>query len=202
MFGHKRHEEAVVATAMALQAAHQSQKQVLSGASGADSQGILLKGGERSVYRINGASLVEPRRGAGQWQGRSSGVSVPVGAGVRVRMGQSRGHFVQGAEAPTVVDRGTALFTSTQLIFAGPKITRTWLWSKALSITIDTAHFLLSIGVSNRQKTSGVSFSGIDPQIVGSWLDVALALHNNTASDLLAQLAAAPTNPVLLGPST
>lgn len=198
MFGHKRHEEEAVAKAMALQMAHQAQRQVLSGAS-ADSRGIVLKRGERSVFRIDGAGLVEPRRGAGQWQGHSSGVSVPVGAGVRVRVGQSRGHFVQGAEAPTVVDRGTALFTGTQLIFAGPKITRSWSWSKLVSMNIDTAHSWLSLGVSNRQKTSGVSFSGIDPQIVGGWLDVALALYNGTANDLLAQLSVAPASPAPRG---
>ncbi len=201
MWGHKRHDQQAAAQATALREAHEMQEHVLRGGQPANSQGIALKPGERSIYRLDGAGLVEPHRGAGQWQGRSTGVSVPVGAGVRIRVGQSRGHFVQGAEAPTVVDRGTALLTSTQLIFAGPRITRTWLWAKLISLNIDTAHSWLSIGVSNRQKTSGVSFPGVDPQIVGSWLDVALAVSNGTQDHLLADMAAVPVSPAPPGPS-
>lgn len=73
--------------------------------------GIILKPDEALFATINGAALVEDRRGPGQWQGRSSGFSIPIGSiggrSIRYRTGTSRGHFVQGAPVPTAIDSGT-----------------------------------------------------------------------------------------------
>ncbi|MDQ2754116.1 MAG: hypothetical protein M3R71_01045 [Actinomycetota bacterium] len=194
MFGSKHREQQAALAAMAaaehLDEVRGQQIRALQGQETVDTAGFAVRPGETAVWRLNGAGLVEPRRGDGHWDGRSAGISVPVGAGVRARVGKTRGHFVQGAEAPTLIDQGTALLTSRHVVFAGPKFTRTWEWDKALAVTIDVAHSWISIGVSNRQKTSGISFAGIDPHVVAGWLDVATALHEGRQDELVAELAA------------
>ena len=67
--------------------------------SGEPSSDLILKKGEAVFAAITSASLIEERRGAGQWKGRSSGVSIPVGFGIRYRTGGTRGHYVQGGSA-------------------------------------------------------------------------------------------------------
>ncbi|HET9076456.1 MAG TPA: DUF2510 domain-containing protein [Acidimicrobiales bacterium] len=144
--------------------------------------------GERVVYRIDGAGLFETRRGPGQWSGRSSGVSVPVGMGVRLRVGQSRGHYVQGQEAPTVIDTGTVTFTSGRVVFLGARYTREWDFPKVLGIEHDTGAARTAIQVSNRQKTSGFTYPGLRPDLVAAWLDLAMALGEGHGDEVLDQL--------------
>ncbi|HET9731882.1 MAG TPA: DUF2510 domain-containing protein [Acidimicrobiales bacterium] len=144
--------------------------------------------GERAVYRIDNAGLFESRRGPGQWSGRSSGVSVPVGMGVRVRVGQSRGHYVQGEEAPTVVDTGTVTFTDRRVVFLGGKYTRAWDFPKVLGIEHDTRAAHTAIQVSNRQKTSGFTYPGLRPDLVAAWLELAMALGEGHRDEVLGQL--------------
>lgn len=52
---------------------------------------LQLRRGERAFYVVANAALVEPRRAAGQWVGRSSGWSFRVARGVYYRVGASRG---------------------------------------------------------------------------------------------------------------
>jgi hypothetical protein len=55
--------------------------ELVKGFSGdAESSGIPLKPGEAVFATINGAALVEDRRGPGQWQGHSTGASIPLGS--------------------------------------------------------------------------------------------------------------------------
>lgn len=46
---------------------------------GSDGQ-LMLKPGEAIFYKVTGAALIEERRGAAQWKGRSQGFSIPVGS--------------------------------------------------------------------------------------------------------------------------
>ena len=77
---------------------------------------IALKAGESALYAVEGAGLVEPRRGAGQWQGGSQSVSVriPGTKSMRYRVGGTRGTYVQGEEKPTLIDSGTVTITDQQ----------------------------------------------------------------------------------------
>ena len=168
---------------------------------------IVLKPGEECVHVINGAGLFETRRGPGQWQGRSSGISVPVGAGVRIRTGASRGHYVQGAEAPTIIDTGTVTMTSRRVVFAGPRYTREWDFSKLIGFEHFEKQPWTAIQVSNRQKTSGFTYKGLRLDFVHAWLDLALAISTGqraqAADQLRTQLAAlapAPVPVAALGP--
>lgn len=75
----------------------------------AAASGVVLDVDERCFGVFIGAVLVEPRVGPGHWEGRSQGVSIPIYAGVRYRVGASKGTFVKGAEAPTPIDTGTTV---------------------------------------------------------------------------------------------
>jgi hypothetical protein len=67
---------------------------------GSPTSELMLKKGEALIAKVAGVGLIELRKGQGQWQGRSSGVSIPVGSlggrSVRYRVGASKGHYVQG----------------------------------------------------------------------------------------------------------
>lgn len=161
---------------------------------------------ERAVYTIDRAGLFETRRGPGQWSGRSSGVSVPVGLGIRVRTGQSRGHYVQGAESPTVIDTGTVTFTNQRVVFLGNKYTRVWDFSKLLGVEHNTSAKQTAIQVSNREKTSGFTYPALRPDLIAAWLELAIALGNGEQSEALAHLkqqlqAVAPPPPLAVAPS-
>jgi hypothetical protein len=164
---------------------------------------LLLAGGERSLYRINGSGLFETRRGPGQWAGRSSGVSVPVGLGVRVRVGQTHGHYVQGSETPTIIDTGVVTITDGRVVFLGPRWTREWTFAKVLGIQHLARQPWTAIQVSNRQKTSGFTYPGLPPDIVHSWLDLAINLSQNRRDEALTELkrqlqSIAPPPPVVM----
>ena len=59
---------------------------------------LMLGPSEAVFYRVNGAALIEERRGGGH-SGRSRGVSIPLGLGVRYRTGGSRGPCAGHADA-------------------------------------------------------------------------------------------------------
>jgi hypothetical protein len=102
--------------------------EVAQGYSGSACEEVMLGADEAVFYRVTGAALIEERRGQGHYQGRSAGVSIPVGSiagrSVRYRVGASRGHFVQGAPSPTAIDTGTVYITSKRVIFQGTRQTR------------------------------------------------------------------------------
>jgi hypothetical protein len=177
------------------------------GEGGTDPEWPLLMGsGERLFSTIQGCGLYEPRRGAGHWEGRSAGVSVPTGImGIRVRLGKSAGTYVQGTEAPTVIDSGNASITSERVVFQGSKYTREWEYSKLIGIVHDAERPATAIQVANRQKTSGIVYPGVTSwEPVRLALTVAVAVFRGEAAetikelqDELAQLdASAQPNPI------
>ncbi len=176
---------------------------------GEQSAQVVLKSGEAVFALITGASLIEDRRGPGQWQGRSSGVSIPIGSiggrTIRYRTGSSRGHFMQGMPAPTAIDTGNFYITNQRAIFQGTKQTRECRFDKLVGFQ-HTADGSTIFSVSNRQKPTRIHY-GAD---LAGWfdfrLDLALAHSQNTMPALLKQLeddlaaidAAKPTTPALL----
>lgn len=83
--------------------------------------GLALRDGQ---HNHGGQEKDEPRRNAGHYEGKSSGISIPVasigGRSVRYRVGASRGHYVQGAPVPTPVDTGTVYITNKRVISQCP----------------------------------------------------------------------------------
>jgi hypothetical protein len=153
---------------------------------------LVLGPGEAVFYKVTGAALIEDRRGAGHYEGRSSGISVPIGSigghSVRYRVGASRGHYVQGTPTPAAVDTGTVYITNKRVIFQGRKQTRECAFAKPIGFQHDAAAGRTAFSVSNRQKPTTVHYG---PQLSGAFqfrLDLALAHCRGSVSELLQQL--------------
>ncbi|MGO9160574.1 MAG: hypothetical protein ACLP7J_07640 [Streptosporangiaceae bacterium] len=159
---------------------------------GSASSEVVLSSGEAVFYKVSGAALVEDRRGAGHYQGKSSGMSIPVGSiggrSVRYRVGASRGHYVQGAATPTAIDQGTVYITNKRVIFQGAKQTRECAFAKLIAFHHSDAEGSTTFSVSNRQKPTVIRYG---PSLSGSFdfrLDLALAHFRGTVADLVGQL--------------
>lgn len=153
---------------------------------------ILLKPGELRIAQVADADLIETRRGPGHWEGRSSGVSVPVGSlagrSVRYRVGASRGTYMQGQPAATVIDTGTVYITNKRMIFEGARQTRECLFDKLLGVQHDDQSGQTTVSVANRQKPTTIR---VGPGLSGQfkfWLDLALAHYRGNVDDFVARL--------------
>jgi hypothetical protein len=149
---------------------------------------LMLKPGERLVYGMTGAGLFEPRREPGHWQGRSAGFSVPVGDGIRMRIGKSAGTYVEGDETPTIIDHGDVSFTTERVVFQGAKYTREWLFSRLVGVMHYAGQPWTAIQVSNRQKTSGIVYAGVSPDAVRLGLAVAIAISHGESQEVSKEL--------------
>ena len=149
---------------------------------------LVLKSGEQLVYVMSGGGLFEPRRERGHWSGRSAGFSVPVADGIRFRVGKSAGTYVQGQEKPTIIDTGDISFTTQRVVFQGGKYTREWPFSKLVGVVHDANQPCTAIQVSNREKTSGIVYAGLSPEIVRLKLEVAVAIFNGYGPDAAREL--------------
>jgi Protein of unknown function (DUF2510) len=172
---------------------------------------LVLHPGERLVSTIVNGGLFEPRREPGHWSGQSAGFSVPVVDGIRFRIGKSGGTYVQGAEKPTIIDQGEISFTTQRAVFLGAKYTREWIFSNLIGITHDVKEPSTAIRVSNREKTSGIVYTGLTPEAVRLRLAVAIAIFNGESQEVAKELhdelssqasAPAPATPGPDDPST
>jgi hypothetical protein len=161
---------------------------------GERSSDILLGSGEALFCKLSDAALIEERRGAGHYQGRSQGVSIPVasigGRPIRYRVGASKGTFVQGTPVPTAIDTGTVFVTNRRVIFQGSKQTRECLFAKLIGFHHDDVNGSTTFSVSNRQKPTTIHYG---TSVAGAFdfrLDLALAHDRNTVDDLVEQLVA------------
>jgi hypothetical protein len=107
---------------------------------------------------VPSASLVEVQRAPGQYTGGYSGFSFRITRGIRYHVGGSRGSYVQGAEQLKVTDQGATTITNQRVVFTGSRNSREWAFSKLVSVEHDNAHPVTMIGVSNRQKLSGLTY--------------------------------------------
>ncbi len=139
---------------------------------GSSADGIIMKPGEALFCRVTGTALVEERKGPGHYAGRSSGVSIPIGLGMRYRVGANRGHYVQGTPTPTAIDNGTTYVTNQRVIFQGGKQTRECLFAKLIGYQHDDREGVTTFSVSNRQKPTTIHYG---PDIAG-WFDFRLDL--------------------------
>jgi hypothetical protein len=70
--------------------------------------------------------------------------------------------MIPGEEMQMDKDQGMVKLTNQRLIFAGPIATTEWAFSKILSTFSNPDRTDFIIGVSNRQKSSGLRFSPED----------------------------------------
>jgi hypothetical protein len=193
MFGSKRRAEKKAAAQARAQAELRTAISDLIDIAGGGSAQIenwplMLKPGERLVYGITGAGLFEPRREPGHWSGRSAGFSVPVGEGIRMRIGKSAGTYVQGDETPTIIDHGDVSFTTQRAVFQGGKYTREWLFSKLVGVMHYAGQPWTAIQVSNRQKTSGIVYAGVSSDAARLGLAVAIAIGQGESQEVTKEL--------------
>ena len=154
---------------------------------GGDTDGIVLKAGERAFYTATGAALIEYRAGARQFVGRSSGVSVPIGFGMRYRVGQTRGRVVQAPPQETAIDTGVFVVTNQRAVFRGAKQTRECLSAKMVGYDLEDDGDLI-ISVTNRQKPTQIRFSRRLVTDVGFYFELAISHFNGTVQTRIREL--------------
>jgi hypothetical protein len=169
---------------------------------------LVAKPDERIFLILQGAALVESRRGPGSWQGRSQGFSFPIGkTGVRYRVGGIRGHSVPGVETPTAIDTGVVTLTDQRVVFLGPKQTREWDFSKLVGYEHFDHPAWTAIQVSNRQKTSGILYGDEHAELAQFRIELALAHFQGRVDAFVAELVNevgqhVATRPTLPSPTT
>jgi hypothetical protein len=87
-----------------------------------------------------------------EFQGSSGGVSIPLGGGVRYRMGSMSGRWVEVGKELQEADRGALTVTSTRTLFTGEK--ETLQFKRDLVVSVKQYKNGLRIGTSNRRTTS------------------------------------------------
>jgi hypothetical protein len=152
---------------------------------------LLLTKGERVFLVVEGTSLVEDRKAAGHWEGRSSGISVPIGSiggrSIRYHVGQSRGHYVQGTPVATAIDQGTTFITNKRVVFRGRRQTRECAYAKLIGFEHDPSGATV-FSVSNRQKATVIAYGAEAANTFIFRLDLAVAHFRNAVPDLVAEL--------------
>jgi hypothetical protein len=154
--------------------------------------GLLLKAGEALFASVKNAALIEEHKGAGHWEGRSSGVSIPIGSlgghSVRYHVGATRGHYVQGAPVAAASDTGTFYLTDQRAVFVGSKRTSECAFSKLVAYRHDDAAGTTTLSVSNRKKPTVVAYGSEVAGWVDFRFDLALAHFRNELPALLKRL--------------
>jgi hypothetical protein len=152
---------------------------------------LLLHRGEALIGKVTNVALIEERKGPGRWQGRSSGVSVPVaslgGHAVRYHVGASRGHYVQGTPHPTAIDTGTVFITNQRLVFEGQAQTRECAFAKLLGYQ-HGADGSTTLSVSNRQRPVTIHYGAEISGWVQLRLELALARFRGEVPALVQRL--------------
>jgi hypothetical protein len=148
---------------------------------------LMQKAGEHTLWSATGI-FHETGRTASQYVGGSTGVSVPIGGGIRFRVGAMKGQVVPGIELQVDKDQGVVMLTTERLIFTGPIHTREWNFDKLLqlSTTDDESDYFIS--VSNRQKTSGVRFSINTGREFNRFLGSATSAHEHGYEKVIDEL--------------
>jgi hypothetical protein len=139
---------------------------------------LVQKKGELVLWSGQ-AIFHEAGRTPSTYQGGSAGISIPVVAGIRVRVGQFRGTIVPGEQIQVDKEMGLVKLTNQRLIFAGSYNTSEWAFAKMLSAARNEAGNDFIISVSNRKKTSGLRFSDQDGKAFARLFAFALYAYEN-----------------------
>jgi hypothetical protein len=148
---------------------------------------LMQKAGEHTLWSATGI-FHETGRTASQYVGGTAGVSVPIGGGIRFRVGAMKGQVVPGIELQVDKDQGVVMLTTERLIFTGPNHTREWNFDKLLqlSTTDDESDYFIS--VSNFKKTSGVRFSINTGREFNRFLGAATSAHEHGYEKVIDEL--------------
>jgi hypothetical protein len=126
-----------------------------------DDHSLAQKKGELVLWTGHGIYQMAGRTPS-TFSGGSQGVSIPIVAGIRYKVGSFKGRMIPGVEMQMDKDQGIVKLTNQRLIFAGPIATTEWAFAKLLSTFSNPDRTDFIFGVSNRQKSSGLRFSPED----------------------------------------
>ena len=143
-----------------------------------DDHSLVQKKGELVLWTGNGIYQVAGRTPS-TFSGGSQGVSIPIVAGIRYRVGSFKGQTIPGVEMQMDKDQGMVKLTNQRLIFAGPIATTEWAFAKLLSTFSNPERTDFILGVSNRQKSSGLRFSPEDGYAFSHLFALALYSYEN-----------------------
>ena len=143
-----------------------------------DDQSLVQKKGELVLWTGQGIYHVAGRTPS-TYSGGSQGFSIPLVAGIRYRVGSFKGTMTPGVEMQMDKDQGMVKLTNQRLIFAGPIATTEWAFAKILSTFSNPDRTDFIIGVSNRQKSSGLRFSPEDGYTFAPLLAMGLYSYEN-----------------------
>ena len=143
-----------------------------------DDHSLAQKKGELVLWTGYGVYQVAGRTPS-TFSGGSQGVSIPIVAGIRYRVGSFKGRTIPGVEMQMDKDQGMVKLTNQRLIFAGPIATTEWTFAKLLSTFSNPDRTDFIFGVSNRQKSSGLRFSPEDGYAFSHLFALALYSYEN-----------------------
>jgi hypothetical protein len=127
---------------------------------------LMLKRGEVANAVFEPASLMK-ERAIRQYRGGSSGVSIPIGFGIRYRTSSSRGRSVVVGTELVEEDRGQLTITSARTVFVGARKTLEFRHDKLVGLQQFKDGLRLS--VSNRQAASLIKIPrGASPSIAAA----------------------------------
>ena len=148
---------------------------------------LVQKKGELVLW-TGQAIFHEAGRTPSTFKGGSAGVSIPVVAGVRVRVGQFSGTVIQGQDMQIDKEAGLVKLTNQRLIFAGSLNTTEWSFAKMLSAARNEEGNDFIIGVSNRKKTSGLKFTASDGKAFARLFALALYAYENGIPETIKEI--------------
>ena len=143
-----------------------------------DDHSLAQKKGELVLWTGHGVYQVAGRTPS-TFSGGSQGVSIPIVAGIRYKVGSFKGQTIPGVEMQMDKDQGMVKLTNQRLIFAGPIATTEWAFAKLLSTFSNPDRTDFILGVSNRQKSSGLRFSPEDGYAFSHLFALALYSYEN-----------------------
>jgi hypothetical protein len=143
-----------------------------------DDHSLAQKKGELVLWTGYGIYQVAGRTPS-TFSGGSQGVSIPIVAGIRYKVGSFKGQMTPGVEMQMDKDQGMVKLTNQRLIFAGPIATTEWAFAKLLSTFSNPERTDFILGVSNRQKSSGLRFSPEDGYAFSHLFALALYSYEN-----------------------
>ena len=148
---------------------------------------LVQKKGELVLW-TGQAIFHEAGRTPSTFKGGSAGVSIPVVAGVRLRVGQFSGSVIPGQEMQIDKEAGLVKLTNQRLIFAGSLNTTEWSFAKMLSAARNEEGNDFIIGVSNRKKTSGLKFTASDGKAFARLFALALYAYENGIPETIKEI--------------
>lgn len=125
-----------------------------------EAEGVMQQVGEEFHWSEPGR-LIEEKVVSRQYQGGSQGVSIPLGGGVRWRVGAARGRMVSETGMVPVAE-GRFIVTSKRLLFAGDKKSFSVPFAKLVSINLNQDGIVLGMATGKPRMVMFASGDNVD----------------------------------------